>query len=244
MTVDTPAAGGTFRTLRLYGLIAFTVVVWGVNWPVMKLALAEIPPVWFSAWRVAIATVFFFALFAVRRKLPRLDRRDLPVLASLAILQLCGTMGLVHIAMTWVEPGRSAIISHTHPLWAAPLALIFLKEQLSWVRLAGIGLGLTGVVVIFNPLSLDWSQQGALLGHLLLLWSAFNLAAGMVHMRGHRWAGSPLDVMPWANLAATIILTGLAFAFRGESGACLDAAPGRYPGLQRRFCRGVGFPCL
>lgn len=200
---------------RLFALVAFVVFVWGINWPMMKLALVDMPPVTFAVWRVAIAAVFFFAVFAVRGRLPLPGLRDWPMIASLAILQLAGTMGLVHIALAWVEPGRSAILSHTHPLWAVPLAVMFLGEKLSLARYLGLALGIGGIIVIFNPLTLDWGADGAILGHLLLIASAINLAIGMVHMRGHRWLSSPMEVMPWANLAATVLLAGLAFGFEG-----------------------------
>jgi drug/metabolite transporter (DMT)-like permease len=201
--------------MRSFALIAFVIVVWGVNWPFMKLALADMPPVWFAAWRLGIATLFFAVVFAVRRQFPWPKRGDLPILVSLVILQLVGTMGLVHIALAWVEPGRSAILSHTHPLWAAVLAVIFLREKLGRVRVLGIALGIGGIVAVFNPLTLDWSAENVVAGHLLLLWSAFNLAGGMVHARGHKWQGSPLEIMPLANLLAALLMTGLAFTFEG-----------------------------
>ncbi|MCZ6603572.1 MAG: DMT family transporter [Alphaproteobacteria bacterium] len=213
MTVSSPASGGETGPVALFGLVGFTIFVWGINWPIMKIGLGHISPVWFAAWRLGIAAAFFFAIFAVKRRLPWPPRRDLPVLLSLAVLQLAGTMGFVHIALAWVEPGRSAILSHTHALWAAPLALIFLGERLTAPQAVGIALGMGGVLVIFNPLALDWSADGVVLGHLLLLWSALNLAIGMVHVRGHRWASSPLEVMRWASLLATVLLLGLALGF-------------------------------
>lgn len=202
-------------SVRIFALIAFTVFVWGINWPFMKLALEDISPVWFAALRVGLAAAFFFAVFAVKRRIPLPSRHDLPVLATLAILQLCGTMGFVHLALAWVEPGRSAILSHTHPLWAAPLAVIFLRETLPWIRVGGIGLGICGILVVFNPATLDWTADKIVLGHVLLLWSAFNLAAGMVHMRAHKWRSSPLEIMPWANLLAMVLLSAVAYKFEG-----------------------------
>ncbi len=202
-------------TVRIYALIAFTVIAWGINWPFMKMALEDISPVWFAALRVGIAAVFFFAIFAAKRRIPLPSRHDWPVLLTLAILQLCGTMGLVHVALAWVEPGRSAILSHTHPLWAAPMAVIFLRETLTWIRVGGIVLGIFGILAVFNPISLDWTADNVLLGHFLLLWSAFNLAAGMVHMRGHKWRSSPIEIMPWANLLGMLILSAIAYGVEG-----------------------------
>ena len=47
---------------RAYLLLAAVVVLWGVNWPIMKIGLAYIAPVWFVTIRLFIGAALFFAL--------------------------------------------------------------------------------------------------------------------------------------------------------------------------------------
>ena len=53
-------------SVRRQGLLALITVVltWGLTWPVNKVVLASLPPIWAVSFRAAIATVALFALQA------------------------------------------------------------------------------------------------------------------------------------------------------------------------------------
>jgi len=62
-----------------------------------------------------------------------------------------------------------------------------------------------------NPLALDWSRQGVLAGHGFLLLAALSWAVAIFHARRHAWDGlSPLEVLPWQMLVASLVLVPLA----------------------------------
>ena len=61
-------------------------------------------------------------------------------------------------------------------------------------ELAGLALGLAGLVLLLNPAAIDWSSQQVLAGCGLLIAGAMAGAAALVHVRAHRWQGTPFDV--------------------------------------------------
>ncbi len=209
----TKAAAAGLSSANAYLLLAFVVFVWGVNWPLMKIGLGYMPPGWLAVCRMGLSTLCFFALFAFRWRLPLPQKGDGAILFTLSVFQMAGAMGFSHLAMLYVDPGRSAILAHTHPLWAAPMAYFVLREKLSLSRFTGLALGLAGVVVLFNPLTLDWSAEGVVIGHVFLLCTALSMAISLVHMRRHHWVSSPLELMPWAMLGATVLLFVLSMVF-------------------------------
>jgi len=71
----TPAAAHSRRAAYL--LLAGVVVLWGANWPVMKLGLAELPPFWFAAIRVILGAFCLFAVLALGGNLALPGRRDM-----------------------------------------------------------------------------------------------------------------------------------------------------------------------
>jgi drug/metabolite transporter (DMT)-like permease len=73
-----------------------------------------------------------------------------------------------------------------------------------------VAIGLLGLVILFNPLAFDWTDRGAVLGNGAILAAAGFWAASILHIRGHRWQSTPLDLVPWELLLATVILTPLA----------------------------------
>jgi drug/metabolite transporter (DMT)-like permease len=197
---------------QAYALLAAVIVLWGVNWPIMKTGLLYIGPIWFAAIRILTGAACLFALLAAQRRLALPVRRDLPVVISIGGFQIGATLALMHMGLLYVEAGRSAILSYTTPLWVTPMAFVVLSERLPPARLAGIGLGLSGVVVLFSPGTFDFANRDAVLGNGLLLAAAIIWAAVIVHIRLHRWSMSPLELMPWQMLFGGTLLALVALA--------------------------------
>lgn len=195
---------------RAYLLLASIILLWGVNWPVMKVGLLYMPPLWFAAVRVLLGGACLFALVAARGRLRLPERRDLPILISVGVLQIALFLGLIHFSLQYVDAGRSAILAYTTPLWITPMAVVLLNEPMTTGRLAGLGLGLGGIGVLFNPATFDYSQTPALIGNGLLLLAALGWAVGIIHVRVHRWVMTPLELMPWQMLIGGILLAALA----------------------------------
>ena len=205
-------------------LLATVVLAWGLTWPVNKVILAHVPPVWAVALRTAIGALALFGLAAVQRRLCLPPRQDLPVLASIALLHMIGFGVLSSIGLQRVPTGRSVVLAYTTPLWVVPGAALFLGERLTARRAVGVMLGLTGLVVLFNPLAFDWRERGAVLGNLAILAAALLWAASILHIRGHRWQSTPFDLLPWETLLATALLAPLAYWLAGPLVLKLDAA--------------------
>lgn len=193
-------------------LLGLVILLWGVNWPVMKRVVGQMPPMLFVAARLALgtATLIPVAWAAGQLRLPA--RQDLRVLFSVGLLQMTGFMTLVTLALQHVPAGRAGILAYTTPLWVVPLALIFLKEKLSPLKVAGLLLGLAGVAVLFNPAAFDWSDPAVLTGNGMLMAGAALWAVNIVQVRGHRWAGTPLSLAPWQMGMATLLTGGFALS--------------------------------
>ena len=191
------------------------VFAWGLTWPINKLLLATVPPLWAVALRTAIGGVALFALALATRRLAPPPRADLPVLLSITLLHMIGFGVLSSVGLELVPAGRSAVLAYTTPLWVAPGASLFLGERLTPSRLVGVIVGLTGLVVLFNPLAFDWTRRAAVLGNAAILAAALLWAASILHIRGHRWRSTPFDLLPWETLLATVILVPLAWLGAG-----------------------------
>jgi drug/metabolite transporter (DMT)-like permease len=198
------------RTRRATILLGLVIVLWGVNWPIIKVGIQHMPPLWFAVARVFLAALCFVALLLATGGLRRPARIDLPVVLSVGLLQVAAFLGLTHFALKFVEAGRSAILAYTTPLWVAPLSALYLRESFTRAKLLAVALGMAGVCVLFNPLAVDYGDHRVLLGNGLLLLSAAAWAAAIVHVRGHRWRASALALMPWQMLLGALVLVPVA----------------------------------
>jgi drug/metabolite transporter (DMT)-like permease len=127
------------------------------------------------------------------------------------------------VGLQRVPTGRSVVLAYTTPLWVVPGAALFLGERLTPRRTLGVVLGLTGLVVLFNPLAFDWAQRGAVVGNLAILAAALLWAASILHIRGHRWRSTPFDLLPWETLVASVVLGPLAYLIAGAPAFVIDA---------------------
>ena len=202
---------------RHAALLLFAVVVaaWGSNWTVTKIVVETVSPLWGSAIRSAIASVTLLALLLIRGQLALPRRGDLPVIFTVAILHMGAFAVLVAFGLQLVPVGRSIVLGYTTPLWVAPAAWLLLREPVTRSRLAGVGLGLAGLAIMFNPLAFDWSDGHALIGNGLLLLGALCWAANILYVRAHRWISTPFQLVFWQALLATAVLSALALAFDG-----------------------------
>jgi drug/metabolite transporter (DMT)-like permease len=199
------------------------VLAWGLVWPVNKVLLESVSPLWLMAIRSAIATLALFAIAALRGRLAHPPRADLPVVLSITLLHMIGFGVFAAWGLQTVPTGRSVVLAYTTPLWVVPGAALFLGERLTTRRVVGGVAGLVGLLVLFNPLAFDWTSREALLGNGAILLAALLWAASILHIRAHRWISTPFDLVPWEMLLATLLLIPLAWAAAGAPSTSWDA---------------------
>ncbi|MDR2744293.1 MAG: DMT family transporter [Desulfovibrio sp.] len=202
---------------RRRAILLFTLVVvfWGFNWPVVKLLVQAIPPLWSAALRCIIATAVILVIQCAAGVFVIPKRRDISIILVVGILNMTIGSAFMAAGLQFVPAGRSAVLGYTTPLWVAPGAWLFLHEVLSPRRLLGVAAGLAGVLVLCDPLSIDAGSGTLLLGYGLLLLNAFAWAVAILCIRAHVWLSTPLQLLFWQLLLASVLLSGLALLFEG-----------------------------
>ena len=198
-----------------YAVFVVLVLIWGLNWPIMKMVVQQMPPIWFVAVRVALGAICLFGFLLVTGRLAKPTKADWPVILSVAILQMGLFMMLTTIGLQFVPAGRSAILAYTSPLWVLPAAILLFGERLTRWRALGMIAGLAGLVVLLNPASIDWSDRNQLLGNGMLLVGAMLWAAAILHTRRHTWHLSPLQLAPIQMALLVVPLAIIAWSIEG-----------------------------
>jgi drug/metabolite transporter (DMT)-like permease len=204
-------------------LFAAVVLSWGLNWAATKMIVHSVFPFWATAIRSAIGAVVILIILLVRGELIIPKRGDVPVICSIALLHMVAFSALTAFGLRLVPVGRSIVLGYTTPLWVVPGAWLFLHEPMTRWRLAGVALGLAGLVVMFNPLAFDWNDRNALDGSGLLLLAALCWAANILYVRAHKWISTPLQLSLWQTLLATTVLSVLALVVDGPPRIDWDA---------------------
>lgn len=204
-------------------LLVLVVFVWGVTWPIMKIGIEYIPPVFFGAVRMLVGAAFMFIIVRAYGKITLPAQSDWTMVFSVGLLQMAIPTALMHFSLSFVEAGRASLLAFTHPIWVAPLAVLLLGETLNKGTIGGLIIGMAGLGVLFNPFGFDWLDDSVLLGNGLLILSAMSWAIGIVHVRAHQWNGSPLSLSPWQMLVSGILLMSLSIVREDISSTVWDA---------------------
>ena len=202
---------------RHLALLLFAVVVlaWGFTWPVTKLMVESVSPLWTVALRSTLATVVLLGLLWAQGNLIVPRRGDLPVVFGIALPHMVAFSTLVAMGLQFVPAGRAIVLGYTTPLWVIPAARLFLGEPITRYHLAGGAVAFAGLAIMFNPASFDWNDGRSLLGNFLLLLAAACWAISIVYVRAHRWISTPFQLVFWEALLASVLLVLLALFFDG-----------------------------
>lgn len=203
-------------------LLVLVVIVWGITWPIMKIGIEYIPPVFFGALRMFVGATLMFIIVRAYGQIKVPSRADWSMVLSVGLLQMAVPTALMHFSLSFVEASRASLLAFTHPIWVAPLAVVFLGERLNRGTTGGLVVGMIGLMVLFNPLGFEWHDDDVLLGNGLLILSAVSWAIGIVHVRLHDWNASPLSLSPWQMLFAGLLLMSLSLAREDPSKTIWD----------------------
>lgn len=195
-------------------LLAVLVVIWAVSWPVIKVGVGVVPPIWFACLRYAVATVVLVAIGVVRETLHVPSRADRRLVLVSGVLQMAAYAALTALALTKLPAGRASVLAFSTPLWVVPLAVWRGQERLSWRAALGVVVGLAGIVAIALP-SLAGGGAGLVPAYAMLIAAAAAWAVSIVVVREHRFEASPEALAPWQTLVAGLILLLVAVVTEG-----------------------------
>ena len=194
-------------------MLGLCLPVWGINWPVMKIAVGSIPPVWLACARMASTCACLFIVLAILGKLRLPGRRDLPAILSVGVIMMGIYPPLTMTGLVDAGAGRASLLSFITPLWVTPAAMVLFGERLGAYKAAGLLVGVAGLAVLFNPFGFDWSNAAVVRGNLLLVLASMVWSITILHMRHHVWRLSPVELSPWQMLVASFVAAPLALWF-------------------------------
>ncbi|CAM4414557.1 DMT family transporter [Paenibacillus typhae] len=160
-------------------LLAFLVIVWGINWPLSKIALTYAPPLLFAGIRTVIAGIIL--ILAALPKWKQLEFRRLwPVYLASAVLSIVFYYGFQTIGLQYVPSGLFSAIVFLQPVLLGIFAWIWLGESMYGLKIFGLLLGFAGVAALSIG---GFTGSISAAGVLLALASALCWALGTVYTK-------------------------------------------------------------
>jgi drug/metabolite transporter (DMT)-like permease len=226
--------------LKQWSIFALLGLVWGSSFLWIKIALADTGAFTLVAFRLLFGVAGLLVVMALaRQRFPR-DRATLLRYLFMGLFNTALPFTLITWGETLIDSSLASILNGTVPLFTIILAHLWLNdEKITPARLAGLGLGFLGVVVLVGRGLTAASLAGSLWGQLAVLAAALSYAVAVTFSRKYLRNQSPVvqstmvllfaDAMLW--LAAPVAerpldlpgsaLSWFAIAWLGLLGSCL-----------------------
>ncbi|NIM40641.1 MAG: EamA family transporter [Hydrogenophaga sp.] len=194
---------------QLWALVGLT-LMWGVNWPMMKLSLQELTPLYFRASTMLLGAAWLFVYVQRRGERMWPTRAEWVTIAWLGLPNVLGWHTFSIFGVQELASGRAAIVGFTMPIFTVLLGAAFFGERTTpRVRLAVVSAGIAIALLLWHELS---SLSGRPVGIAWMLGAAVSWGLGTLMFRRARFQLSPMVVTVWMLLLGGLVLWPLAIA--------------------------------
>ncbi|WP_426609084.1 DMT family transporter [Bradyrhizobium sp. McL0616] len=195
---------------RDWSLLAVLSILWGGSFFFNGAALRELPPFTLVFLRVALGAAILLPLLRMHGiSLPKSATGWKPFVV-IGLLNNVIPFSLIVIGQTFIPSGLASILNATTPLFTVLVMASAGEEALQVRRVAGVALGLAGVIILRG-----WgveSRTGHGLGILLCLGGAFSYGLAALAARRLLKDSPPLGTATFQLMASTVMMSVVAGA--------------------------------
>jgi drug/metabolite transporter (DMT)-like permease len=193
---------------RDWALLGVLSVLWGGSFFFNGLALKELPPLTLVLLRVTLATLILLPLLrAYRIDFPADVSGWMPFFA-VALFNNVLPFSLIVVGQTFITSGLASILNATTPLFTVIVMAASGEEGFSRQRIAGVTIGLIGVIILRGGFGLDLAGQGT--GIALCLAAALSYGVAALLARRHLAQSPPLATATFQLLASSVMMAMIA----------------------------------
>lgn len=195
---------------RDWSLLAVLSVLWGGSFFFNGAALRELPPLTLVFLRVALGAAILLPLLGMQGiGFPKGVQGWKPFVA-IGLLNNVIPFSLIVVGQTFIPSGLASILNATTPLFAVMVMATAGEETLQARRVAGVALGLAGVIILRG-----WgieTKAGQGLGILLCLGGALSYGFAALAARRLLNDSPPLGTATFQLMASTVMMAIVAGA--------------------------------
>jgi drug/metabolite transporter (DMT)-like permease len=193
-------------------MLVLLCIIWGITWPIMRIALYEIPPLSMRTATSALGAMTLYAVCRFQGRSLRIARaKDWVHITIASLLNIVVFMVLGSFAQLTAATERVTILAYTMPIWAVLLAWPLLGERPSWIQSFALVLCVAGLAVLIYPLAETKVQPGI----WLALLTGVSWGGGTVYLKWAQIKADPMGVASWQVTVAFLITGTFMLIFEG-----------------------------
>jgi drug/metabolite transporter (DMT)-like permease len=219
-----PTVPARYRDAGLFVLLA---ALFGSGFVAIETGLRELPPVLFASLRFDIAALALLSYVVLTRPraswLPR-TRGDLLGVGVAGLFLVALNNSLLFLGQGTITPGMASIMYGLNPVLAPVFAWWLLGDRISWPGALGIGIALSGVVIIVQP-SASTVTDASALGQFLVMGAAAAAALGSVLLQRVSPQVESIALTGWGMALGAALLHGVSLVAGEPQTSVVGIAP-------------------
>ncbi|QYK63268.1 DMT family transporter [Paenibacillus sp. S25] len=195
---------GELTTAKRMMMIALLVVLWGISWPIYKVALEFTPPLLFAGLRTLLGGLLLGAILVPRWNRIRW-KENWRVYAISGIFNVVLFYGLQTVGLMYVPSGLFSVLVYLQPVLVGIFAWMWLGEAMSRLKVIGLIIGFLGVAAVSVG---GFSGHVAVAGVIIAIITAVSWALGTVYVKKVNQRVDSLWLVAFQCTLGGIVLTG------------------------------------
>jgi drug/metabolite transporter (DMT)-like permease len=187
-------------SLKVLALLAGLTLVWGTNWSMFSIALAELPVATFRTAVLTVAVIVLYAIMRLRGESFTVPKSRWLALVAASLMNLTVWNVATSLAVLYIPSGHASVLSYTMPLWVALIGFVVYRQPLTGRLLLAVLIGAAAVVALMAPNFASYANapQGLFWG----LFAGFCWAIGTFIVKRTSWPGMGLSLTFWQVAAS------------------------------------------
>lgn len=182
-------------------------LLWGFNWPAIKIVLQEFPPFVLRSIGLGTASLLLLGVALLLRRRLIVERASLLPLFVAGTLNIAAFNIFTAFAQLSTTTSRAAILTYTMPIWSVVLAALILREPIGREKILAVVIGAVGISLLAIPIF----ESGKTVGVFFPLLSALAWALGTIVLKKWPLKGDPIvttsyQLMIGAAIAITCLM--------------------------------------
>ncbi|MDY8021925.1 DMT family transporter [Paenibacillus polymyxa] len=195
---------GELTTAKRIMMITLLVVLWGISWPIYKVALEFTPPLLFAGLRTLLGGLLLGAILVPRWNRIRW-KENWRVYAISGIFNVVLFYGLQTVGLMYVPSGLFSVLVYLQPVLVGIFAWMWLGEAMSRIKVIGLVIGFLGVAAVSVG---GFSGHVAVAGVIIAIITAVSWALGTVYVKKVNQRVDSLWLVAFQCTLGGIVLTG------------------------------------
>lgn len=184
-----------------YAIMLLVSILWGIGYTAAKICLQVMDPVTLTITRFLFAQLFFVPLLIKFWEKP--TRKDILLIILMGLTEVSIYQIAFFFGLSGMSAGLASILVSTEPIFIYMLAMAFLSEQLSFMKILGIVVSFIGIIFIYIN---NLNSKLAAISIILVLFASFLWSIYMIISKPVVKKHNPLYVTSLSSFFGTIFL--------------------------------------